>query len=470
MKRLFLVLMMIGLAATVAAQDCYTSNRSKGIEAFNNKRYDEAISYFNQATKCAPRTNDLDRQIQRCVDEKRKLARKRAQEAAKENPEAGKVKAEGSATTRTTEVVQPTPPPEPPKPEVKVMYTRYESNCTDGLAGSSLTMWLSVKNMQGKRLMARCYMSPETGGTQAVVANDPRGKYTVFGGRSGQQKEFIIIEEEDYFSATFFVPYSVMDLKGNYGEQMLKTDLYVYEEIADPSKENMKVFPGAEAHESFPLHPVTITVNGGTKDVTVPVDYGGGMLDLNITTCDDNLKWGPLPDWIRVDLGGVQVSENTAPESREAVLHVGSANGGPSIAIRVVQEGLTLDKIEAKVNEVKLEEHVVDNSYGAEVLKMHLSIDIKGAQGRKMKAVALFYADDGVTPLMDKYGKEVRGQGLGTINSSNAWFDDFVIRAYYNHFVNAVNLLGNEAFIYIGISFDDGETWTTRSGPYKVTW
>lgn len=465
--------MMLCAAAGVSAQDCYTTHRSKGIELYNSKRYDEAISQFNFAMKCAPRTHDLDRLIQRCIEGKKSQARKKAQEAAA-NENAAKPVQEEREETRQPEVEQPAPTvqePEPePEPEVKIISSRYEGGCNQGRAGSTVTSLICVKNMKGQRVKARCYMAPERGGAKAMLAYDINGKYTVYGGKSGQEKEFAVDEDEVFLTATFFVPYNVMDFKGNYAEQPLKADLYVFQETVDPKKENMNIIPGGEAHEYFPMHPVSIMVNGSSNDIDLPVDYEGGVLDLNIAACSDEVKWSEMPAWIRVDAYGIHIEENNTPTTREAVVTVSSSEGGAPIAIKVKQEGVTADKIEVKINQVKFDEHVVDNSYGAEVLRAHISVDIKGAHGRTMKAFLLFYAEDGTTPLVDKYGKEVKGFGMGSIPSNNAWFDDFVVRAYYNHFVNAVNVVGTLTKVYVAVSFDDGETFVARSGPYTIAW
>ena len=92
MKRLFLLLLLLGCFATAAAQNCYEYTRTQGINQYNKGEYRIAKDQFTAAKDCPdkPADNDLDSWISKCnsaiaeanrqAEEERK--RREAQQAA----------------------------------------------------------------------------------------------------------------------------------------------------------------------------------------------------------------------------------------------------------------------------------------------------------------------------------------------------------------------------------------------------
>lgn len=90
MKTLFLLLLLLAGGSWCMAQSCYTDTRSQGIALYNQKKYTEAINYFEAAKDCPdkPSADDLSDWIRKCREAKQWMEQEKEEQAAKQREQA----------------------------------------------------------------------------------------------------------------------------------------------------------------------------------------------------------------------------------------------------------------------------------------------------------------------------------------------------------------------------------------------
>ena len=100
-SRLLVLVILVFLCSLIplyAQEGCYNKTRSGGVSAMNNKDYDKAIKWFEQAKGCSdkPSNHDLDNLIKKCETEKKKLAenKKKAEALRRQQAEEQRIQEE----------------------------------------------------------------------------------------------------------------------------------------------------------------------------------------------------------------------------------------------------------------------------------------------------------------------------------------------------------------------------------------
>ncbi|MCR5444805.1 MAG: hypothetical protein K6E96_03870 [Bacteroidales bacterium] len=341
--------------------------------------------------------------------------------------------------------------------------------CKDGRSGVQFQMSFRTVGMAGKALYTRCYLSPEGEG-RILRGSDPEAQWTLPGGYSGRNEMVLIKTNDEEDSVSFFVPFSVMDFKGNYNYQIMVADLYICSMRPVDDRNEINTVDGGKFKGKFLLAPVSIKVAGSIEDAELEAESLGDDFDLGIAACSENVVWSGSPGWIHPEGQKLHIDKNEDVQPRQARLTVRAADGGNAVSVLVKQAGHKESDLNAKINNVWQEPNVVGNQYGARMLRVHVDFDIDGLKDKSVRAYARFYTADGKSPLLDSNGEHVIGFGQGIVGYDKANFDNFTVNIINNRFQHATNLSGNEVTFYIGISADEGETWLATSGPYIVKW
>lgn len=324
-KKLILLFLLCFFSMSSAFGQCRETSqkqKEKAIKEYNNRRYQEARKLFVVARKCPDLTNkeraSLDSWIHKC-------------DAASSKGNANK----------PDPIITPITIP-PAKSEVEFSHISCSTQCnTQG--GVSLKVCFQVKGMKQKHIGVRCLLSPERGKPIPRKDSDQSEYYTVFGGRLGIEKEYLVASDDEYFSETYFFPFRVIDFGDEYVTQALDVVFYVFEPSDNTAIEKMSPIMGGVLRDMFSVTPVAFTIDGYTRNLSIPVDYDGGVYSPQIATCGCDIQWGgDIPDWITIDKNGtdVHVSENNSSQQREAVLRIESNAGwGNVIMVRIRQNG-----------------------------------------------------------------------------------------------------------------------------------
>ena len=445
MKKLYFILAAVCMlvpAVTMAQSDCggaSQKNRSQGEAAYKSGDYKKAIECFNDAASCPSITKkqreELDEWVGKCTQ---------ALKASKKQ----------SAPDAT--------------PQVEILYTGYiTATCVEGRRGAKLDVVIEAKNLKDKRLKARCLMAPASGNGRILVGSDPKGNYTVQGAMSGQDQEFLVSDQVEYISATFFVPFSVMNFSGKYGAQNLKVDLSVTQVGGRTPLATLK-----QTYEGLEVHTIAVEKATDTYEWNKPIEYTGGTLDILPAVCPGNkFVWSRLPAWIKSDDEGLHVAENPSDKSRTATIRVASSEGGNTVKVTVNQRGrLERETATGKINEVWTEEDLVSQRDGYRKFVIHVDCEVSGARGKEIRAYAVFYCPDGRIPLRSPSGEEITCFNKSRANYAESSFDDFPITVFYSRITNAKNNRRKEAKYYVCLSEDGGQSWIARSGPYTIKW
>jgi hypothetical protein len=303
------------------------------------------------------------------------------------------------------------------------------------------------------------------GDGKILAGSDPEGKYTVQNGMSGQEQLFLVTDDEDYLSATFFVPFSVMNFNNNYAAQSMKSEIAIY-----PEGSNKVLASLSQFYDNLETHTVAV------RDQIDSCDISAGYLGIgigweNFAACPGNkIVFSNLPEWVREDAEGLHVQDNSSPDQRRATVFVTSTEGGNTVKVNIIQEGRPQgQKATALINDVWMEEKVYDSRDDIGILKIHVDCEVNGARGKEIRVYALFYKADGETPLLNSNG-QIMFFNKSRATYAESRFDDFPLLTFYNRFTHAINNSTNTVTYYIGISEDGGESFITKKGPYTVTW
>ncbi|MGX8712598.1 MAG: hypothetical protein ACSW8I_02780 [bacterium] len=347
------------------------------------------------------------------------------------------------------------------KPEVEILYAGYvKATCEGSVRGAEVMALVFARNLPDSALRVCCVIGPREGGGRVLESSPLAQEYTVNGDRSGQERLVLFDRGEECRIVEFFVPFSVIDFKGNYSPQPLNCDFFVY-----PREGNV---PLAKCHMEFDgLSPHTITVDGHTGDYDLDVDYFGGLFDPLIAVCSGNEpRWSGFPSWIVSDEEGIHITDNETIEPRSAVLHVSSTGGGNVININVFQKGRKEELVPTAVVN-----RVWHDGVGTKKMAVHVDCEVSGARGRELRVYALFYCEDGTTPLLDIDGDEIKPYAKALAGFTESAFDD--IPVFVSHYLlsTATNNGGRHSGVYyICVTENKGFTCLARSGPHNITW
>lgn len=444
-----MALLLVASSLTAQPEIC-KNDWDKAVKLRNEHKYKEAASAFRKAAECPGFVATDKVQLYDLAKKCESL-----------------VKGSGKDKTQTQKP-NPTAKPSKPtgRPEVEILYSGYiRAACNGGVRGAEMEVLMSAKNLKNKNLIIRCMISPKDGSGLVNVTSPLAAEYTLEGGLAGQEQEVSFVEEEEWVNVKIFVPFSVMDFSGDYSAQMIKSDLYVFQKgDKSPIAENHCVYDA--------LSPHTIALGGRVGDYILETDWLGGLLDLHPAVCAGNeVLWRDLPSWIVMDDAGVHVTENPSPDSRTATLHVSSSEGGNVVNVIINQKGREEGQgAIARINSVRLEENYVHPRVGVRQVRIHVECEVSGARGKEIRAYAILYCSDGVTPMHTSTGDEMKYFGRGIADYTESAFDDIPVCVSYRSLYDASNCGDNKAVYYICISEDQGESWLAKSGPYTLTW
>lgn len=468
MKRiLFYVLFLATASMTFAQGPCekrYNKHYPEGVSLAGKGKYREAIKEF-QSAQCESLTAVDKAKILAKVEEcKNKLnASEKAKSSKPKKPAATQAPVEAKTPDTSPATTEMQPAGEPP---VEVLFCEYlKATCRDGVRGVELMVTVFGRDLIDNRLHVNCVVSPKNGSGKVVDSSPLAASYTVEDHQPGQAQILTLPDGEVCASTTFFIPFSVMDFMGDYSQQPMNTDIFVYR-----TGENKPVAKyHADSDEG--LAPYTITVNRRTSDCNLEAPYSGGVLSLDLAVCPGNsVVWTDLPYWITSDEEGIHVTENSSPSPRSATIHVSSTAGGNVVNVNISQKGRENMRATATVNKVWLEDILRDAENDIHQLNVHVDCEITGAKGKEIRVYAYFYCPDGTTPLLDENREPVVAYGRATSNYTETYFDNFPIAMWLHSVTEAVNNKAREAKYYIMISEDGGESWIGQSGPYTITW
>lgn len=352
------------------------------------------------------------------------------------------------------------------KPEVEILYSGYlRATCSEGIRGAELAVLVTAKNLRGNKMIIRCIISPQDGDGKVNNSSSLASMYTVGDGLSGQEQDLVYGDGEECATTTIFVPFSVMNLSGNYSPQSMKADMYVYL----PNDNNIV----AEHHQVYnELSPHTITLEKRTDDFNIDVDFLGGFRKLGPAVCTGNkIIWDGLPSWATTDNEGIHIMENASSEDRSATIRVSSSEGGNVINVTINQKGRKEGQTAiAKINKVWLENNYGYSGNGAGRCKIHVNCEVSGARGKEIRFYAVFFCSDGKTPLRLPSGNELKCSARALADYTESAFDDVPISISYSSLSSAENCSDRKAVYYIRVSDDKGQSWIAQSGPYVITW
>lgn len=442
----------------------YNKHYPEGVRLAASGQYKKAIAAFNSA-QCPSLTTvkkaEIQVKVKECQDKLNSI--EKAKRSASKKPattQAPVATKTPDAPQETTEVQTAEEPP------VEVLYCEYlKATCRDGVRGVELMVTVFGRDLIDNRLHVNCVVSPKNGSGKVVDSSPLAASYTVEDHQPGQAQILNLPDGEVCASTTFFIPFSVMDFMGDYSQQPMNTDIFVYR-----TGESMPVAKyHADSEEG--LAPYTITVNRRTTDCNIEAPYSGGVLDLDLAVCPGNsVVWTDLPYWIKSDEEGIHVTENPSTSPRSATIHVASTGGGNVVNVNISQKGRESMSATATVNKVWLEDILRDAENDIHQLNVHVDCEITGAKGKEIRVYAYFYCPDGTTPLLDENREPVVAYGRATSNYTETYFDNFPIAMWLHSVTEAVNNKAHEAKYYIKISEDGGESWIATSGPYTINW
>lgn len=446
----------------------------KGTDAFSAKKYSEAKNYFTQAKTCPAiqsnkvEVHKLDSWIADC-DKAIKKAQKKQETASAATSSSGT----GTGTTgsqKTGTNSQPQPPKSPGS--ITIDQWTAASLCVDGRSGVQYKVTFQAHKLGGRTVYARCYLSPAGGGENVLAGKDPGRRWTLPGDLSGRDETIAISSDDEAVTASFFVPFSVMDFGGNYEYQIMNAGLYLCEGRPADDPDDIVVISGGEYHEKFLLTPASVTVAGSTERQVLEVNCEAVTYDLGIAACGGEVVWGDHPKWLTPDEGGrLEIERNTDPMPRDGLITVSAPDGGNVVEVLVRQGGYIPPVVKAKINKVWQEADYIEPRYGAHQLRVHVDLDVDGLAEKNVRVYVLFYTPDGETQLMNANGEHVSGFAQGVVNFDNANFDDFTVTIMNNRFQKASNIgLSQSASYFVAVSADEGQTWLATSGPYTVNW
>lgn len=451
MNKLYSFVAFLFLASSLVAQPkVCKEDFQKALGLKNKGEYKAAATAFEKAAKCpgfmATERNQCKELAKTCNN----LARKASTKGGNGKTKTGKN--EGSKPKG--------------KPEAERLFSGYlRATCNGSIRGAQMNVLVSAKNLTDNKLIVRCLISPKDGSGHVNTESPMAGDYTIEGGLSGQEQEVTFANEEEWVEVNIFVPFAVMDLAGNYAPQMMKSDLYIFQNGAKT--------PLAEYHDVYDaLTTHTITLDGHIDDYELEVGYLGGLLELQPAVCSGNeVIWENIPSWITRDAAGLHVDGNNSPDDRAAIIHVFSSGGGNIINLSILQNGRSEDdRTTATINKTWLEEIMRNPAQNLKQLNVHVACEIVGANNKEVTLYAYFYCPDGTTPLLDDKGEQVVAWEKVFCDYAESAFDDIVLPMWLNSVTNAKNNKEKEARYYILFSEDDGQNWIGRYGPYTIKW
>ncbi len=430
---LFLVVFFMSGASTFA-QGCYNKNRSKGIDYYNEKKYDEAIKIFQLAKSCPdkPASNDLDDQINKCKKAKEEAQKQKEQ---KEEEDRRRLEEQREKERREREARE-AENAKSRKGYVDIRSIQFANTDSENtpINDYGSTLYASdIKYLKAKVLVNSLASSNQSvtfyvkiikpDGTMSTGSDSPSG-YTFS------------------HSCTITSNTSTIYLPGwgstNVGTYTAGT--YGYELWYNGNKlYSTSVTLHKRAGEATYLK-----VDNKTA-VTASFSYDGGSETFYVSTDANNwTTWG-VPSWITVtDVTSssfkLKCNANSSTSARNDYMKVKA--GDKEVRIDISQTGRPGPSVQIENYWV---EHNVWNGL-AKGMRVHIKLTAAGMRGQTVKYCVFFYLSDNRTKLVNMFGNHISTCSTSTATYDSTTWNDWSLFIPYNVLNTAVVKPGQYSF------------------------
>lgn len=171
MKRLLFTIISLCVLNISFAQDCYNSTRSRGIQLYNQKKYDNAIKSFKTAKSCPDKPksgDDLDKWIAECEKAKAQKTEKTTTEKVTQHKTASYLRLDGDDSEKSYSFVA--------KGDTK---QKVSVDCSESYRISEMPSWCHTQDQKSSGFTLLC---------DENTSSSPRtGLFTVTGGGKSVQ-------------------------------------------------------------------------------------------------------------------------------------------------------------------------------------------------------------------------------------------------------------------------------------------
>ena len=415
------------------AQGLYQENRNKGIQLFNNQKYDDALVRFKLARTAPdkPEQNDIDLWINKCKRKKQEIADAEAarQEAQRQQREAEQRRREAERREREATNQQ--------KGYVEVSSIQIANGSGNGepmINSYGSAIFASDVKYLYFRASINSLVSSEKNITYHIKVINPDGSLkSGSSSPSGYSYDCSVSLKPN--TNTIYLSGWGNSSGGTYVSGTYRFEIW-YNEKNIYSTEFTLLKKDNEA--------TYLTVDSKTS-VTSNFDWKGGSETFYVAT-DANqwTTWG-VPSWCKI--------ENQTSSSFTLTCEPNRSNEGKSDYMKI-KAGDKEVRIDIKQKEKPGPYATINNVWVdhneflglSKGMRVHISLDVANMKNQQVKYCIFFYLNDNRTKLLTLWGSHVSSSAVTTIIYDNSTFSDWSIFVPYTNITSATNAHGYYSF------------------------